>query len=234
MNYLIISLGILSSVALVMSGLSTQRKRMLIFSIITSVLTGVQYSLTGSTFALLVCAIGVIRGFTALAALKKPVFGRWYFLVFFLLTVTTLFIITADWDTLTFMDMLPLLGSYIGTAALFFKRMTHTKILLIICGGVWLTYEFHAGIYGQMIGESFTIIANIIALTSLMLAARRGVPENEVENIDTHIIDVITTSIPVIQDKIRTTSIPIIQTITESMPIIKMPTASIPIVDKED
>lgn len=234
MTYLVISIGILSSAALVMSGLSTQRKRMLIFSIITSLLTGIQYSLTESTFALIVCGIGVIRGFTALTALKYPTFGKWYFLALFLASVTAVFILTTNWNTLTFIDTLPLIGSYIGTAALFFKKMIHTKMLLIICGGIWLTYEFHVGIYGQMVGEGFTIIANSIALTSLLIAARRGVPENEVDNVDTHIIDVITTNIPIITDKVRTSSIPVIRTITQSMPIIKMPTASMPIIDMDE
>lgn len=74
-------------------------------------------------------------------------------------------------------------------------------------------YEFHSKIYGQMIGESLNLIANAVALTTLLVAAKRGIPEAEIEDVDTHIIEVITTSIPAIKTHVE-------KTFTHSMPAV--------------
>lgn len=68
--------------------------------------------------------------------------------------------------------------------------------------------------FGQMIGETLTFVANAVAMTMLILAARRHTPAEDVMDVDTQIISIITTSIPVIQKEIHqalTGSISIIQ-----------------------
>ena len=194
---------------------------MLIFAVATSALCVVQYSLTGSILALIICFIGIFRNLTALAAIKWPIFHSWMFLVFFLLMNTGAFFVTAKWDAFNAIDTLPLIGSYLGTVAIFFSKMTITKSFMIACGATWLFYEYHAGIYGQMVGETFTLVANVVALATLMSASRRGVAEQDVDNVDTQIIEVITSSIPVITEKVRTATIPVMTVATASIPVYK-------------
>jgi hypothetical protein len=217
MNPLIIFIGILSSLLLVISGLSTQRKRMLMFATGTSALVAVQYLMAHSTLALVICFIGIIRNIVAIMAERYPILDKWFFLAGFLAAHTVAFLLTAKWDDFHIINMFPLFGAYVGTVAVFFKRMAITKAMMIACGAIWLSYEFHSGIYGQMVGESFTLVANSIAFITLLVAARKGIPESAVDNVDTHLIETITSSLPVVQEKIRTRAIPVIRQVTESV-----------------
>lgn len=72
-----------------------------------------------------------------------------------------------------------------------------------------------------MVGETFTLVANVVALATLMSASRRGVAEQDVDNVDTQIIEVITSSIPVITEKVRTATIPVMTVATASIPVYK-------------
>lgn len=213
MSVLVIALGVVSSTTLVLSGLSTQRHRMLVFAGITSFLVAIQYSMTGALAALAICVIGLIRNFTALAALKHSFLNSYWVLAAFLTLQTAAFGLTTNWGgNVQIVDFLPLVGAYVGTVALFFKRMMMTKIFMVVCGGLWIAYEFHTGLYGQMIGETFTLAANIMAFIVLLRASKAGIPETQVENVDTKILDVITSSIPVIHQepgRVRTQTIPI-------------------------
>lgn len=213
MSVLIIALGVVSSATLVLSGLSTQRHRMLIFAGITSAIVAVQYSLTGALAALAICVIGLLRNFTALAALKHSFLNSGWVLASFLILQTAAFSLTTNWGgNVQIVDFLPLIGAYVGTIALFFKRMMVTKVFMIACGGLWMAYEFHTGLYGQMIGETFTLVANIVAFIVLFRASEAGIPETQVDNVDTKILDVITSSIPVIHpesSRVPTQTIPI-------------------------
>jgi len=71
--------------------------------------------------------------------------------------------------------------------------------------------------YGQLVGESLTMVANAIAFFTLLSAARRGIPQEQIEDIDTQIIETITSSIPVIRESVETT-------ITNSIKVIRMDT----------
>lgn len=226
MTALVIIIGIISSFTLVMAGLSTQRKRMLLFSLCTTSLMGVQYALTGSTVALVICGVSLIRSTAALAGLKYQVFNTWPFLVTFLAANTAAFAFTANWGNIVIWELLPLLGAYLSTAALFFKRMVITKSILLSSSLLWIGYEIYAGVYGQLIGEAFNLVANVLALTALMKAEKAGIPEAEVENIDTHALDVLTGTIPVVKVHVKTAMIPII---TNAIPVI---THSLPKVQK--
>lgn len=72
-----------------------------------------------------------------------------------------------------------------------------------------------------MIGETFTLIANGFALSMILKAEDEGVKEEDFAQIDSHVIDTLTGSIPAIKDAL-TGSIPVIQinTNTLQMPII--------------
>jgi hypothetical protein len=220
MTVLILLLGVLSSITLIISGLSTDRKRMLLFGIATSALLIVQYSLNHSTVALVVCAIGVIRSLSVLTSLKYPVFSTWPFLVIFLVAQTIAFIFTADWNNFTLSDALPVMGAYLGTIAVFSNRMSVTKSLSISSGLVWLAYEFTAGFYTQMIGEGFTLFANTFALIMILKAEKAGASEEELKDIDSQVIDALTGSIPVISVR---------EALTGSIPVVKMTTDTKPL-----
>lgn len=224
MDALILLLGVLSSITLIISGLSTDRKRMLLFGITTSALLIVQYSLNHSTVALVVCAIGIVRSLSVLTSLKYPLFRSWPFLAIFLLAQTVAFIFTANWDHFSLADALPVMGAYLGTVAVFSNRMSVTKSLSISSGLVWLAYELTSGFYTQMIGESFTLFANTFALVMIFRAERAGASEEDLKDIDSQVIDALTGSIPVVAVREALTgSIPVVKVTTDTKPLPVIP-----------
>lgn len=58
-------------------------------------------------------------------------------------------------------------------------------------------------LYGQMIGESLTLVANTVALITLIVAARKGIPQRDVEDLDERLLETITQSIPILTGSIR-------------------------------
>lgn len=216
----ILLLGVISSITLIISGLSTNRKRMLLFGIITSALLIVQYSLNHSTVALVVSAISIIRSLSVLTSLKYPILRTWPFLGLFLIAQTVAFIFTANWNHFSLADALPVMGAYLGTIAVFSERMSVTKSFAISGGLVWLAYELSAGFYTQMIGESFTLFANSIALVMILKAERAGVSEEALKDIDTQVIGALTGSIPIITVREALTgSIPVVRVTTDTKPL---------------
>ena len=220
METIILILGVFSSVTLIISALSTGRKRMLIFGLATSVLCLIQFALNQSTLALIIGLIGLVRTGFALLSLKYPIMNTWPFLVMFLGAHTTAFIFTTNWDMFIVMEALPVLGAYLGTLAVFFKRMAVTKSLMIACGAVWLCFQFYSGFYTQMVGEIFTLGANIFALTMILRAEKSGMKDEEFEALDEQVLDALTGSIPVVKIK---------EALTGSIPVINIPTNTMPI-----
>jgi hypothetical protein len=220
MAVIILLLGAFSSITLIMSGLSTERKKMLLYGIATSLLCVVMYALSNSPVALVICCIGIVRSLTAVVGLKHPIFNTWPFLVGFLVAQTVAFVLTADWNHFTITSALPVIGAYLGTIAVFAQRMAITKSLMISSGLVWLTYQFSAGFYTQMIGESFTVFANTFALLMVLKAEKAGVTEEGMQEVEAQVIGVMTGSIPIIAVKEALTgSIPVIKVSTDTKPL---------------
>lgn len=184
MEVIISALGLLSSITYIMCGLATNRLRMLLLGMATNVLCIAMYTLSHSTLALIVCCIGITRTIFVLISLKYSVFGAWPFVAAVLAGYAVAFVVGTDWNNFVFAEVLPVIGAYLGTLAIFFKRMTITKVLMITSGLVWLIYEFTAGFYTQMIGEVFTLLANAFALIMVMKTEHIVKDKEEVQNID--------------------------------------------------
>lgn len=184
MEVIISVLGLLSSITYIMCGLATNRLRMLLLGMATNVLCIAMYTLSHSTLALIVCCIGITRTIFVLISLKYPVFGAWPFVAAVLAGYAAAFAFGTDWNNFVLTEVLPVVGAYLGTLAIFFKRMTITKVLMLASGLVWLIYEFTAGFYTQMIGEIFTLLANSFALMMVIKAEQVVVNKKEIQNVD--------------------------------------------------
>jgi hypothetical protein len=171
--------------------------------------------MTGAVMGMTICAIGIARNGLLLAGTKYQILNHWGFLVGFLAASITAFSLLNDWSQPSIWNTLPLLGAITGTVAMFLPKVEHTKIGLIITSSLWLVYEYHAAVYGQMLGETLMILGNSVALFVLVKARRQGIPESEVETVEEQLERAITTSIPVITGKIsqihdtRTRPIPV-------------------------
>lgn len=198
-SLLVILLGIASSIALVVSALSVHRKRLLTFGIINGMIVATQYGLVGSWVGLTTLAIGLVWTVMMLFSIKHEWLNHKMFIPLFMVFHLAAFLSLTDWSHFTWVNILPLLGGWGGIIAIFFKEMIYTKSLLIALGVMWLVYELHNSMFTQMIGESLNMVANIVALTTLLVALKRGIPESQI----TDVIDTITTSVPVITRSIH-------------------------------
>lgn len=212
-NIIVLFIGIAASTSLIISALSTHKQRLLSFSIATGILVALQYGIVGSHVALAVSLIGITRTATVLFSQKYKWLNHWVSIPIFLALHTSVFALLNDWNHVTLLAFIPLVGAWVGTIAIFFSNLIYTKSLYLFSSSLWFIYEFNFGMYGQMIGEALTFTANTAALVVLVIAARKHIPAESVPDVDTQIINILTTSIPVIQQEIRdalTTSISIV------------------------
>lgn len=163
------------------------------------------------------CIIGVMRNFTLLLGTKYSKLNHWSILVGFLTLSITSYALLTDWTQPSIVEALPVIGAITGTIAVFFLDIKYTKIGLIVTSGLWLAYELHNGLYGQMVGESLTLLGNIIALTVIIIGRNKGIADNDIETVEEQIGKAITTSIPVITGRIQQ----IHSTVTKTIPVIK-------------
>jgi hypothetical protein len=213
----ILIIGIVASISMILSSIAIRRPRLLLFSLITSALCVIQYGMTGAIIGMAICIVGVLRNSVLLLGTKYPKLNHWSILVVFLLASIGAFALLNDWNNPSIIEALPVIGAVTGTIAVFFLDVRYTKIGLIITGSIWLVYEFHNHLYGQMLGEILTIIGNAIALGVLISADKRGIKEEDIETIEEQIGKAITTSIPVITGRIQV----IQDTLTRPIAIIK-------------
>ena len=203
LEIIMLLLGIVSSTTLIISALSIHRKRLLVFAIATTALVGLQYGLVGSEIGLAACVLGLFRNLLVLGSLRYGWLNHWLFMPFFVSLHIAAFFAFTDWDNLTWISFIPVVGGCLGVLAVFFKNVIYTKAMFVGLGAIWMIYEFSLTLYGQMIGEGLTLIANIFAFFVLLNAHRKGVPEEQIEDLDVRIIGTITTSIPIIQSSVE-------------------------------
>lgn len=192
---IVLILGILSSLTLIISALSVHRHRLLVFSVATGVIVAAQYGLVGAYAGLIITLIGTFRTLLAVLGERFPWLEHWLMIPVFITLHTTAFFLVSDLSQATWISFIPLIGGWGSTVVMTLKNVIHMKFMFIGLGGMWLIYEMSNAMYTQMVGESLNLVANIAALTILLIAYYKGVPESELEDVDTQIINVITTGI---------------------------------------
>ena len=218
---IILIIGLCASAIMVIAGLTTHRTRLFTFNMCVSALSVAQYLMIGSVAALAVGAIGFVRnGLLAFLEKKYPQVNGPKAVMFFSGLHILAFTIITQWSisALPIYEFLPLTGALIGTLAPLFKHMVVVKSLFILCGINWLTFEIIKGAYGQVFGEVLTLGANITAVIYLTMEHRKlgqDVPDDAIEDLGTHIIDVITTPIEIL----KTGAISVVSAKTSTVPI---------------
>ena len=203
-EFLPLIIGGLASVFMVIAGLTTHRRKLFTFNLTVSLLSVGQYLLLGSISAMLVGIIGAARsGLLVAFEHKFPRINSGRMIILFSGLHVLAFTIATNWSTsnLMWFELLPLTGALIGTLAPFFKSMITMKTLYVLCGINWLTFELITGAYGQVVGEIFTLFANSTAIVYLLIQHRRlgNVPDDAIEDLGTHIIDVVTTPVNIVK-----------------------------------
>lgn len=195
MNYLVILLGIASSITLVISALSVHRLRLLIFSVVTGALVALEYGLVGAWTGLLTVVVGLTWTGLVAVSYRWPKAAHPALLPLFALAHVLIFARFTDFAAFSAVALVPLVGGLLGLAAVMFKEIIYTKAIFIACGVGWLGYEFSTAVYGQMVGETLNLIANTVALCALVAARTKGIARRDMANIDTQLLEVLTGTI---------------------------------------
>jgi hypothetical protein len=199
----VILLGICSSITLLLSALSVHRLRLLSFGVLTGTLVSIQYALTGSWSGLFSVAIGLVWTILTVLAFKFPSLNHPLFIPVFILLQMIAFVLTFS-GSFAPVAFLPLICGMAGVIGIYLKKVIQIKAVLIACGIGWLVYEGHSGVYGQMVGESLNLVANTVAFFALLAAARKGITNANMENLDEQFISTITQVIHIIRSEHET------------------------------
>jgi len=195
MQVLITVLGVLSAVTVLISALSVHRLRLLVFGIITGVLVAIEYGLAGAWTGLWSVVIGLTWTVLLALAYRWPYFASRHVMTGIIAAHTAAFLMLTRWDTFTPLTLVPLVAGIAGTLAIALRDLVYTKGVFVVLGVGWLGYEFQHAVYGQMVGESLNLVANIVAFSALLAAKYRGIPRRAMENIDTQLLGVLTGAI---------------------------------------
>ena len=187
LDIIVLVVGIASSACVLISSFSLHKKRMLIFILLSWFLGAVQYALIGIPAVLVICIIGTVRSAMVLGSYKYSWLNHWVLIPVFIVIHTISFFILSTWATLTWISFLPLIASYGSILAVFFKNLIYTKLIFVLVGGMWTAYEISAGLYGQAVGEGIDLLINLWAFLTLVQAARKGIPLDEVKEVPTRI-----------------------------------------------
>lgn len=149
--------------------------------LLTSLITGVQFSLLGQTATTYLIAVSAV--YSILLILENKIsFVRSHAFTAGLLSVQIAGYFLINGFSMNW-SLLALLGTVVGTFSMWFQDPIKLKASMLILGGVWLTYQLISGAYGQIPGELVFISGIIISLTMLTNAKRQGKPLNTVEEL---------------------------------------------------
>lgn len=211
-------IGGIASVIMVIAGLTTHRKRLFTLATIISLLSLTQFFILGTYAAMMIGIISATRNFSiAFLEDKFPQLNTVKTAILYCLLHTFAFTLTTNVTSgqTPIYEFLPLAGAVVGTLAPLFNRMIILKTFMVFSGLNWLTFEIIKGAYGQVIGETFTLFANISAIIYLTIQHRKlgNVDDETIEDLSTQIIHVVTTPIDIIK--------PITEALTRPIPIQK-------------
>lgn len=164
-------------------------------TIIVTTLAIFQYMVLDQLTGVILCLVALARTIVFLAGVKVKALNHWSVLAFFILSSIAFSLYFMDWESFTWLQAMPIVGSTVGALAMFMKDVKYLKIFGIIAGSMWLVYEFGTKSYGQLPGELFSIMAQCWSLYVILFARKAGV---EPVAPTTQIIDTITSSMPVI------------------------------------
>lgn len=180
-SIIVFTLGVLASLCIIIMAFSFNRSVILWSTLLTSVITGVQYILLEQTATTFLIGISLVYSILLMLENKLPAVRTHAFtggvLTVQLLGYIAINGITLDWS------ILALAGTLIGTVALWFQNPVKLKVTMLVMGLIWLTFQIAAGAYGQLPGELVFLAGITFSLIMLAKAHKLGKPLTEVEEL---------------------------------------------------
>ncbi len=175
MNIISQMLGILAIIAYAIAPHQKNKKGVLVFQLIASILYALQYSLLYAFSAVITNVIGGIKNcifyFYEKNEKNIPQKILWgYIVVILLLGIVTFGGIYT---------LIPIIMSVLSAYAVWQNNLTVYRVLTIVVSTAWIIYNYIVGAYVSIFGNVFQLISTIIAMIRLDL--KKSVSENNIQ-----------------------------------------------------
>lgn len=178
---LALAFGALASICIVITAFSLNRKVILWSMLFTSALTGTQFLLLDQIAATFLISVSLVYSTLLVLENKIPIVRKKSFtagiLIFQIIGYFTINGLALSWS------LLALVGTIIGSIAMWFQNPIKLKVTMLLMGLIWLSYQLSAGAYGQFPGELIFLTGIIFSLTMLLKARKRNIPLENVEEL---------------------------------------------------
>lgn len=163
MNVVALFFGVIALVLYIVTLISSNKKRILIFLILANIFYGLQYLMLNAYSGVYVCLIAILRAFVFLkyeqANKKVDIFPV---VVFVGLTI---FSGVLSYNGIV--SVLPIIGTCIYTIYLSGEDIKKFKYACITSSSCWVIYNIFVNAYASIISSTLEIIIGVYSLTKL-------------------------------------------------------------------
>lgn len=163
MNILAQIIGILAIIAFAISPQQKNKKGVLIFQLLSSVLYALQYLLLNAFSAVVTNIVGAIKCYVFYLYEKKgKKIPKYIFLIFMVLVLI--------FGIFSFTNIYSIIPIFVSVTMLYSTWQSNLKIyriIMVITTALWLVYNCIVGAYVGAIGNTFQLISGITAIVRL-------------------------------------------------------------------
>lgn len=155
-------IGFIGFFFLGISNLQKDRKKIIIFQIISSIFFSVHYFLINALTASILNIIGIFRGLTFYNINRDKKLNNIYLSLYIMLYII---IGTLTYDTI--FSILPVIAYILFTISIFNKNEFKLKVYNIFVSSTWIIYDIIYSSYAGIVSDTLMIITTIFGLLIL-------------------------------------------------------------------
>ena len=163
--------SLLSSLSLIIGSIQKTHKRIIVLSMVESILVIISESLFGATAGVITTVVLLIIDFMNFIDKDNK-----YLTIILMIALAVIGIITMD----TWYDLLPMIASIVYIWLIVYKKKLITEMGLLINTILWLIYDAHIGSIIYTIMDSIVVTLCIIEIIKIIILKDKRVKEKQV------------------------------------------------------
>ena len=163
--------SLLSSLSLIIGSIQKTHKRIIVLSMVESILVIISESLFGATAGVITTVVLLIIDFMNFIDKDNK-----YLTIILMIALAVIGIITME----TWYDLLPMIASIVYIWLIVYKKKLITEMGLLINTILWLIYDAHIGSIIYTIMDSIVVTLCIIEIIKIIILKDKRVKEKQV------------------------------------------------------
>lgn len=163
--------SLLSSLSLIIGSIQKTHKRIIVLSMVESILVIISESLFGATAGIITTVVLLIIDFMNFIDKDNK-----YLTIILMIALAVIGIITME----TWYDLLPMIASIVYIWLIVYKKKLITEMGLLINTILWLIYDAHIGSIIYTIMDSIVVTLCIIEIIKIIILKDKRVKEKQV------------------------------------------------------